>query len=107
MPCVYVNVSYGYNGVRIHESYVGHMFHVHVLYLSHVHKLNYFVFPFVYLKEIMEYEYTNHMSIHMFHVHVLYLSHVHKRNTQVWCERLVFFCLVVISHKRVLGRQSA
>ena len=84
MPCVYVNVSYGYDGVRIHESYVGHMFHVQVLYLSHVHKRKLLcVSIFVYLKDIMEYEYTNRMSIHMFHVHVLYLSHVHKRNTQV------------------------
>ena len=61
MPCVYVNVSYRYNGVRIHESYVTicsmYMRSVYLMYIN----VNYLVFPFVYLKDIVEYVYTTHM----------------------------------------------
>ena len=89
--------------------YTNHMWVICSMYICSIYPMyinvNYFVFPFVYLKDIMEYEYTNHMSIHMLHVHVLYLSQYINVIHKCVCVRDPI-CLVVISHKRVLGRQS-
>ena len=50
-------------------------------YLMYIN-VNYLVFPFVYLKDIMEYEYTNHMrskcSMYMCSIYPMYINVKHK-----------------------------